>query len=69
MLLSPHCVPTSSLLALNPRRPVWQVHRDKEGKSDITPEDIANSILYLASDLSTKVSGAILPVDQAWSTI
>jgi len=49
--------------------PVWEVHRDKEGKSAITPEDIANSILYLASDLSTKVSGVILPVDKAWSTI
>lgn len=31
------------------------------------PEDIGHACLFLGSDLSTYVSGAILPVDGGWS--
>jgi NAD(P)-dependent dehydrogenase (short-subunit alcohol dehydrogenase family) len=36
---------------------------------DITTEDIANAILFLASDEAKMINGACLPVDRAWSVI
>lgn len=33
----------------------------------IDPEDIANAALYLASDLSRRLTGHVLPVDSGWS--
>ena len=36
---------------------------------DITADDVARSALYLASDLSSGVTGAILPVDAGIHTI
>ena len=35
----------------------------------IDVSDVAEAIVFLASDASKKISGAILPVDTAWSTI
>lgn len=35
----------------------------------VRPEDVADAIIFLASDNSTRISGAILPIDDAWSTI
>ena len=32
-----------------------------------SPEDIGNVCLFLASPLSSYISGAILPVDGAWT--
>jgi len=32
-----------------------------------TPDDIANACLFLASDMATYITGAILPVDGGWS--
>jgi NAD(P)-dependent dehydrogenase (short-subunit alcohol dehydrogenase family) len=32
-----------------------------------TPKDVGNACLFLASDLGSYVSGAILPVDGGWS--
>ncbi|KAI9745052.1 MAG: hypothetical protein M1818_001330 [Claussenomyces sp. TS43310] len=49
-------------------RPVHALHMPTN-VPDIEPQDIANAILFLASDMSKKISGAILPVDKAWSTI
>jgi enoyl-[acyl-carrier-protein] reductase (NADH) len=34
-----------------------------------TPENIANLLVFLASDMSQEISGAIIPIDHARSTI
>ncbi|KAE8442200.1 hypothetical protein EG329_003729 [Mollisiaceae sp. DMI_Dod_QoI] len=34
-----------------------------------TPDKIANVLLFLASDLSAEINGAIIPVDHGWSVI
>lgn len=36
---------------------------------DISSEDVANAIVFLASDEAKKVNGILMPVDNAWSTI
>ncbi|KAF3052375.1 hypothetical protein E8E11_011144 [Didymella keratinophila] len=36
---------------------------------DIAAEDVANAIVFLASDEAKKVNGVLMPVDNAWSTI
>ncbi|KAJ4335662.1 hypothetical protein N0V87_005920 [Didymella glomerata] len=36
---------------------------------DITADDVANAIVFLASDDAKKVNGVLMPVDNAWSTI
>ncbi|XPT01454.1 hypothetical protein M3J09_010589 [Ascochyta lentis] len=38
-------------------------------QTDISPEDVANVIVFLASDEAKKVNGVLMPVDNAWSTI
>lgn len=35
----------------------------------IRPEDVAEAIIFLASDHSARISGAVFPVDDAWSTL
>ena len=42
---------------------------DRSKGPPIDVSDIADAIVFLASDASKKISGAILPVDKAWSTI
>ncbi|EXJ72570.1 uncharacterized protein A1O5_03716 [Cladophialophora psammophila CBS 110553] len=39
------------------------------GRNRATPESIANIIVFLASDLSSEISGAIISADSAWCTI
>lgn len=36
---------------------------------DITAEDVAHAIVFLASDEAKKINGVLMPVDNAWSTI
>jgi enoyl-[acyl-carrier-protein] reductase (NADH) len=48
---------------------VHQIHRHPDEAPSITVDDIARSILYLASDSSAGVNGVILPVDNGWSTV
>ena len=51
-------------------RPVLDVHVNvltSEGAAE--PRLCADVILFLASDLSRGVNGAIIPVDQGWSVI
>jgi len=33
-----------------------------------TPDDVAQTCLFLASDAGRYVSGTVIPVDGAWST-
>ncbi|KAJ5379958.1 uncharacterized protein N7496_002386 [Penicillium cataractarum] len=35
----------------------------------VRAEDVANAIIFLASDKSSRISGAMLPIDDGWSTI
>jgi enoyl-[acyl-carrier-protein] reductase (NADH) len=35
----------------------------------MTPETVANVLLFLSSDLSKDINGAVLPVDNDWSAI
>lgn len=51
-------------------RPVLDVHaKDVMGEDVAEPRLCADVILFLASDLSRGVNGAIIPVDQGWSVI
>ncbi|KAJ4989633.1 short-chain dehydrogenase/reductase SDR [Stagonosporopsis vannaccii] len=36
---------------------------------EVSPEDVANAIVFLASDEARKVNGVLMPVDNAWSAI
>ncbi|KAK7048496.1 short-chain dehydrogenase/reductase SDR [Favolaschia claudopus] len=40
-----------------------------EPESMMSPETVANVLLYLASDLSKGINGAVLPIDNGWSVI
>ncbi|KAL5334677.1 NAD(P)-binding protein [Aspergillus crustosus] len=49
---------------------IHQAHgNDHKRGLGLQPEDVAHSLLYLLSDRSKGISGAIIPVDNAWSTI
>lgn len=49
---------------------IHQAHGSDQGKGlGLEPEDIAHCLLFLMSDRSKGISGAIIPVDNAWSTI
>lgn len=44
--------------------------RDNDyAKSFPTPDKIANVLLFLTSDMSSEMNGAIIPVDHGWSVI
>lgn len=50
-------------------KPVLDAHQ-RSDRSDISkPNDIAQLLLFLASDASSTISGALIPIDRAWSTI
>ncbi|KAH7119630.1 hypothetical protein B0J11DRAFT_466231 [Dendryphion nanum] len=53
--------------------PVLGLHIPKDENGEMKPvigvDDIARSIAFLASDDAKTISGALLPVDAAWSTI
>jgi len=49
--------------------PVWALHTIPGEKPAIRAVDVANAILFLASDQSSMINGVSLPIDQAWSTI
>jgi enoyl-[acyl-carrier-protein] reductase (NADH) len=56
--------------AIATMKPVHSVHAsDDAGFSEPAMlESIANLLLFLASDMSMEISGAIIPIDHAWST-
>ncbi|KAJ7795613.1 hypothetical protein B0H14DRAFT_2620830 [Mycena olivaceomarginata] len=39
------------------------------GEGVMPPETVANVLLFLASDLSKDINGAVLPVDNGWSVV
>jgi NAD(P)-dependent dehydrogenase (short-subunit alcohol dehydrogenase family) len=53
--------------------PVVQMHVSKDEKGQPVPiigvDDVARAIAFLASDNSRMINGALLPIDNAWSTI
>jgi NAD(P)-dependent dehydrogenase (short-subunit alcohol dehydrogenase family) len=50
-------------------RPVHALHTVPGKKPAIRATDVANAILFLASDEASMINGVSLPIDQAWSTI
>ena len=51
-------------------KPVLYAHTPVLSKPvPIDVSDVADAIVFLASDASKKISGAVVPIDQAWSTI
>ena len=56
--------------AFETMKPVQLAHMPDQSKGPtITPEEVAEVLLFLASGLSSKVNGAVIPIDDAWSTI
>jgi hypothetical protein len=43
--------------------------RDDLPYGSVGPNDIAEGIAYLAPDAAKAVSGILMPIDNAWSTI
>ncbi|KAF2455519.1 short-chain dehydrogenase/reductase SDR [Lineolata rhizophorae] len=51
-------------------KPVHELHVPSDGSSQILmPDDITSTILFLASDLSSKITGAVIPIDNGWSCL
>jgi NAD(P)-dependent dehydrogenase (short-subunit alcohol dehydrogenase family) len=49
---------------------IHQAHGcDREKGVELQPQDIAHMLLFLLDERSRGVSGAVIPVDNAWSTI
>ncbi|OGE52373.1 hypothetical protein PENARI_c010G01937 [Penicillium arizonense] len=55
--------------ALASMRPVHSAHMAPEQGPYIKAEEIATTIVFLASDSSLRINGAVVPIDNAWSTI
>ncbi|KAJ7795612.1 oxidoreductase ucpA [Mycena olivaceomarginata] len=56
-----------SLAALGPVHALQANMQTGEGV--LSPETVANVLLFLASDLSKDINGAVLPVDSGWSVV
>lgn len=52
-------------------KPIHEAHVNQNPgfNQPASPESIANLLLFLSSDMSQEISGAIIPIDHAWSTI
>lgn len=49
--------------------PIHALHLVPGKKPATRAMDVANAILFLASDQASMINGVSLPIDQAWSTI
>lgn len=49
--------------------PIHSLYAGHDHAHIATPEAQANVLMFLASSMSAEISGAIIPVDHAWSTI
>ena len=54
---------------LTESRPVMQVHSVDFPKGTRPASHQVSALLFLGSDMSVGINGAILPVDGGWSTI
>jgi hypothetical protein len=59
----------SSILLIHPRPNHALIGNLQTGEGVMTPETVANVLLFLASDLSKDINGAVLPVDNGWSVV
>lgn len=58
------------MAALATMKPIHLSHvSDVQEGGRILPEDIAQTLLFLVSDKSKWINGAVIPIDNAWSTI
>ena len=57
--------------AVEVMKPIHTAHvNDSPGfNQPASAESIANLLLFMTSDMSMEISGAIIPIDHAWSTI
>jgi NAD(P)-dependent dehydrogenase (short-subunit alcohol dehydrogenase family) len=55
--------------AMQAMRPIHSAHMDMEIGPTIRAEEVAQTLLFLVSDASTRINGAVIPVDDAWSAI
>nr|BCD52381.1 short-chain dehydrogenase/reductase SptC [Aspergillus sp.] len=55
--------------AMEAMRPIHAAHMDMGIGATIKAQEVAQTLLFLVSDLSRRVNGAVIPVDDAWSTI
>ncbi|KAJ7367036.1 hypothetical protein DFH08DRAFT_949025 [Mycena albidolilacea] len=56
-----------SLAAVQPNHAL--IGNVQTGEGVMPPETVANVLLFLASDLSKDINGAVLPVDNGWSVV
>lgn len=56
-----------------PISPIVQLHVSKDSEGTPVPyigvDDVARGIAFLSSDESKMINGAMIPIDNAWSTI
>ncbi|CZS97384.1 related to 3-ketoacyl-acyl carrier protein reductase [Rhynchosporium graminicola] len=50
-------------------RPIWELHNPVGETPSITSNEVANVILFLASDGARAINGVALPIDKAWGVI
>ncbi|KAH7419356.1 hypothetical protein BKA64DRAFT_14076 [Cadophora sp. MPI-SDFR-AT-0126] len=50
-------------------RPIWELHNPLGETPSITSTEVANVILFLASDGARAINGVALPIDKAWGVI
>jgi NAD(P)-dependent dehydrogenase (short-subunit alcohol dehydrogenase family) len=65
--------PTHVRMYANSHSPTVQLHVDKDSEGTPVPvigvDDVARGIAFLASDEAKMINGAMVPIDNAWSTI
>ena len=60
----------TDMAAFEAMRPILSAHLGERMNSfPITCENVAEAIIFLASSRSAAINGAVLPVDNAWSTV
>ncbi|KAL4940631.1 hypothetical protein BDV06DRAFT_223929 [Aspergillus oleicola] len=55
--------------AMEAMRPIHAAHMDMEVGPTIRAGEVAHTLLFIVSDRSRRINGAVIPVDDAWSAI